>query len=257
MFVEMTRTLRRFAAAVALLATWQVVSSVVLPRLAPSAATLMPPPLGVVIAFLDLMRSGDLILHILASLRRVLVAFAVAALAGVALGVAIGWWRRFGDLVDPLVEFIRPIPPLAWIPLAIIWFGIGDAQNMFIIFLGAFFPIVVNAIEGVRSVDRPLIWAALTLGGTWPQILREIILPGALPLILTGLRIGLGVGWMALVAAELVAASSGLGFLIEDSRNLLFTERVLLGMVMIGLLGFAMDRLMRLIERRVTPWATS
>ena len=253
----MTRALRRVAAAVAMLAVWQGISAIVLPRLAPSAATLMPPPLGVVIAFLDLMRSGDLILHILASLRRVLVAFAVAALAGVALGVAIGWWRRFGDLVDPLVEFIRPIPPLAWIPLAIIWFGIGDAQNMFIIFLGAFFPIVVNAIEGVGSVDRPLIWAALTLGGTWSQILREIILPGALPLILTGLRIGLGVGWMALVAAELVAASSGLGFLIEDSRNLLFTERVLLGMVMIGLLGFAMDRLMRLIERRVTPWAPS
>ncbi len=128
---------------------------------------------------------------------------------------------------------------------------------MFIIFLGAFFPIVVNTIEGVRSVDRPLIWGALTLGGTWAQVLREIILPGALPLILTGLRIGLGVGWMALVAAELVAASSGLGFLIEDSRNLLFTERVLLGMVLIGALGLGMDRLMRLLERRVTPWVVS
>ncbi len=253
----MIRTLRRVAAGVALLAAWQVVSAVLLPRVAPSAATLMPPPLGVAIAFIDLMRSGDLVFHVLASLRRVLVAFAVAAAAGIALGVAIGWWRRFGELVDPLVEFIRPIPPLAWIPLAIIWFGIGDTQNMFIIFLGAFFPVVVNAIEGVRSVDRPLVWGALTLGGSRSQILREIILPGALPLILTGLRIGLGVGWMALVAAELVAASSGLGFLIEDSRNLLFTERVLLGMMMIGLLGFAMDRLMRLVERRVTPWVVS
>lgn len=253
----MARPLRRFAAVGAALLAWQVVSAVVLPHLAPSAATLMPPPLGVVVAFVDLMRSGDLIFHILASLKRVIGAFAVAAIAGVGLGVAIGWWRRFGDLVDPLVEFIRPIPPLAWIPLAIIWFGIGDTQNMFIIFLGAFFPVVVNAIEGVRSVDRPLIWGALTLGGTWSQILREIILPGALPLILTGLRIGLGVGWMALVAAELVAASSGLGFLIEDSRNLLFTERVILGMVLIGLLGFAMDRLMRLVERRMTPWVVS
>jgi len=240
-----------------MLAVWQLVSTVVLPRLAPSAATLMPPPLGVVAAFLDLLRSGEILVHILASLRRVIVAFAVAAATGVALGVAIGWWRGFGDLVDPLVEFVRPIPPLAWIPLAIIWFGIGDTQNMFIIFLGAFFPIVVNTIEGVRSVDRPLVWGALTLGGTWAQVLREIILPGALPLILTGLRIGLGVGWMALVAAELVAASSGLGFLIEDSRNLLFTERVLLGMGLIGLLGLAMDRLMRLLERRLTPWVVS
>ncbi len=253
----MTRTLRRFAAAGTLLLLWQVVSAVVLPRLAPSAATLMPPPVGVAAAFVDLLGSGDLVRHVVASLGRVIGAFAIAAGAGVGLGVAIGWWRRFGELVDPLVEFIRPIPPLAWIPLAIIWFGIGNVQNMFIIFLGAFFPIVVNTIAAVRSVDRPLIWGALTLGGTWSQILREIVLPGALPLILTGLRIGLGVGWMALVAAELVAASSGLGFLIEDSRNLLFTERVILGMVMIGLLGFAMDRLMRLIERRVTPWATS
>jgi len=253
----MTRTFRRLGAAVAMLALWQLVSAVVLPRLAPAAATLMPPPLGVVVAFIDLLRTGDIVVHILASLKRVVVAFAVAAVTGVALGVAIGWWRRFGDLVDPLVEFVRPIPPLAWIPLAIIWFGIGDTQNMFIIFLGAFFPIVVNTIEGVRSVDRPLIWGALTLGGTWAQVLREIILPGALPLILTGLRIGLGVGWMALVAAELVAASSGLGFLIEDSRNLLFTERVLLGMVLIGALGLGMDRLMRLLERRVTPWVVS
>jgi len=253
----MTRTLRRVGAAVAMLVLWQVVSAAGLPRLAPSAATLLPPPLGVLTAFIDLLRTGDIVRHVLASLERVIVAFAVSAVAGVALGVAIGWWRRFGDLVDPLVEFVRPIPPLAWIPLAIIWFGIGDTQNMFIIFLGAFFPIVVNTIEGVRSVDRPLVWGALTLGGTRAQVLREIILPGALPLILTGMRIGLGVGWMALVAAELVAASSGLGFLIEDSRNLLFTERVLLGMGLIGLLGLSMDRIMRLLERRLTPWVVA
>jgi ABC-type nitrate/sulfonate/bicarbonate transport system permease component len=251
------RIARRAGAGVAMLALWQLVSALVLPRLAPSAATLLPPPLGVVGAFVDLLRSGDIVLHVLASLKRVLVAFAAAAVAGVSLGVAIGWWRRFDELVDPLVEFLRPIPPLAWIPLAIIWFGIGDAQNMFIIFLGAFFPIVLNTIEGVRSVDRPLVWGALTLGGTWAQVLREIVLPGALPLILTGLRIGLGIGWMALVAAELVAASSGLGFLIEDSRNLLFTERVLLGMVLIGALGFGMDRLMRRLERQVMPWVVS
>src|SRR5713101_6084706 len=114
----MTRILRRFAAGGALLLLWQVVSAVVLPRLAPSAATLMPPPLGVAAAFVDLLRSGDLVRHVVASLERVIGAFAIAAAAGVGLGVAIGWWRRFGDLVDPLVEFIRPIPPLAWIPLA-------------------------------------------------------------------------------------------------------------------------------------------
>jgi NitT/TauT family transport system permease protein/taurine transport system permease protein len=144
---------------------------------------------------------------------------------------------------------------MAWIPLGILWFGIGDTQNMFIIFLGAFFPIVLNTVAAVRGIDRALVSAALTLGGTPRQILLEIVVPGALPLILTGLRIGLGVGWMALVAAELVAAQSGLGFLIEDARNLLFTERILLGMVLIGILGFLMDRVMRLLTARLTPGA--
>jgi ABC-type nitrate/sulfonate/bicarbonate transport system permease component len=116
---------------------------------------------------------------------------------------------------------------------------------------------VVNSIAAVGGVDRTLVWGALTLGGSRWQILREIVLPGALPTVLTGLRIGLGVGWMALVAAELVAASSGLGFLIEDSRNLLFTERVLVGMILIGLLGLVMDRGMRLLQAWLVPWAVS
>ena len=249
--------LRRLVAAVTLLVIWQVCSAAVLPRVAPYLVTLLPAPLSVFVAFVDLARSGDIVAHVLASLKRVVGAFLVAAAAGVALGVAIGWWRGFGDLVDPLVEVFRPIPPLAWIPLAILWFGIGDAQNMYIIFLGAFFPIVVNSIAAVRGVDRTLVWAALTLGGTRWQILREIVLPGAFPTILTGLRIGLGVGWMALVAAELVAASSGLGFLIEDSRNLLFTERVLVGMILIGLLGLVMDRGMRALQARLVPWAVA
>jgi ABC-type nitrate/sulfonate/bicarbonate transport system permease component len=141
---------------------------------------------------------------------------------------------------------------MAWIPIAILWFGIGDTQNVFIIFLGAFFPIALNTVAGIRSVQRPLIWGALTLGGTQSQIARDIVLPGAMPMILTGLRIGLGTGWMALVAAELVAASSGLGYLIEDSRNLLFTERVLIGMILIGLLGYLMDRLMRALQAVLT-----
>lgn len=249
------RQLRRLAAAVALLLLWQGVSVAVLPRVAPYLVTLLPPPLGVLGAFVDLARSGDIVIHILASLKRVVGAFLAASAAGVILGVAIGWWRGFSDFVDPLIEFVRPIPPLAWIPLGILWFGIGDAQNMFIIFLGAVFPVVINTITAVRGVDRTLIWGALTLGGSRRQVLREIVLPGALPTILTGLRIGLGVGWMALVAAELVAASSGLGFLIEDSRNLLFTERVILGMVLIGLLGLVMDRGMRALQSRLVPWA--
>jgi len=155
--------------------------------------------------------TGDLLVHIGASLVRVLGGFAIAALVAIPLGTGIALWEWIDDVADPVVEFLRPIPPIAWIPLGILWFGIGDAQNMFIIFLGAFFPILLNTVAGVRRVDRTLVWGALTLGGRRAQIIREIVLPGALPLILTGLRIGLGVGWMALVAAELVAARSGLG----------------------------------------------
>jgi len=243
------RRVRRFVLVTIVLVAWQVVSGHLLPALAPYLVTLLPPPLDVLRALLDLSRTGEIFTHILGSLKRVSGAFAVAVLLGVPLGLSMGWWRLVAELVDPVLEFLRPIPPLAWIPLGILWFGIGDTQNMFIIFLGAFFPIVLNTIAGVRGVDRTLVWGALTLGGSRHQILREIILPGALPLILTGLRIGLGVGWMALVAAELVAARSGLGFMIQSARYAFVTERVILGMVVIGLLGLAMDRGMRALQR--------
>lgn len=248
------RRLRRLLSIVVFLLVWQGVSQHLLPAIAPYAVTLLPAPTAVVVAFVNLLKNGEIVGHVLASLKRVVVAFGIAAAVGVPVGVAMGWWRTVGELFDPVIEFLRPIPPMAWIPLGVLWFGIGDAQNMFIILLGSVFPIVLNTITGVRGIDRTLVWGAQTLGGKRQQILWEIVLPGALPLILTGLRIGLGVGWMALVAAELVAAPSGLGFLIEDSRNLLFTERVLLGMVLIGLLGFLMDRVMRAAQRTLVPW---
>jgi len=245
------RRVRRVALITGLFLAWQGTSSYLL---APHAVTLLPAPTSIVVAFIDLLRSGEIVFHVVESLKRVLVAFTLAAVVGVSLGLVMGWWRVLGHLVDPVVEFLRPIPPMAWIPLSILWFGIGDTQNMFIIFLGALFPIVLSTIAAVHGVDRTIVWGALTLGGTRRQILWEIVLPGALPLVVTGLRIGLGAGWMALVAAELVAANSGLGFLIEDSRNLLYTERVLLGMVLIGFLGLAMDQLMRGMQRILVPW---
>lgn len=227
-----------------------------LPALRPDAATLLPPPSAVERAFEQLLENGVIATDISASLMRIVIGFAIAAVVGVAVGAMMGFFPPAARLCDPLIEFLRPIPPMAWIPLALLWFGISDAQNIFIIFLGAVYPIVLNTFAGVRGVDRNLIWAAQTLGGGRWQILREIVIPGALPVILTGLRIGLGIGWMALVAAELVGASSGLAFLIEDSRNLLFTERVLLGMALIGMLGAAMDQLMRFVQKRVCgAWA--
>ena len=235
---------------VAFVLAWQAVSG----GLVPDLAQVLPPPSRVLADGWRVLASGDLLAHIGHSLFRVLGGFAVATLVAVPLGIAIGLWEWIEDVADPVVEFLRPIPPIAWIPLGILWFGIGDTQNMFIIFLGACFPILLNTIAGVRCVDRTLVWGARTLGGRPDQIVREIVLPGALPLILTGLRIGLGVGWMALVAAELVAARSGLGFMIQSARYAFVTERVILGMVVIGALGLAMDRVMRALQRRLLRW---
>lgn len=148
-----------------------------------------------------------------------------------------------------------PHSPLAWIPLSILWFGIGDTQNQFIIFLGIFFPILLNTITGVRGVEPNLVRAARCLGASEWAILSRVVLRAALPQIITGIRIGLGVGWMALVAAELVGASSGLGFLINDARTILRTDYIIVGMATIGIVGLLIDAAIREVMRRVLPWS--
>jgi NitT/TauT family transport system permease protein/taurine transport system permease protein len=236
------------------LVVWQTLCGEVFPKTNPDFVAILPPPSLVLEEAIKLTATGHLFSHILKSMQRVFIAFVVASALAVPLGMAIGWWKRCEDMIEPLMEIFRPIPPLAWIPLAILWFGIGDTQNIFIIFLGVFFPVLVNTISGVKGVDKTLIWGALTLGANQRQIFWEIVLPGSLPFLLTGLRVGLGVGWMCLVAAELVASTRGLGFMIQDARYLLLPERVILGMLVIGLLGFAMDRGMRYLEWHLLPW---
>jgi NitT/TauT family transport system permease protein/taurine transport system permease protein len=152
---------------------------------------------------------------------------------------------------------LRPIPPLAWIPLSILWFGVGDAQNQFIIFLGMFFPILLNTISGVKNIEPNLVRAARCLGAQELRVLRRVVLRAALPQIIVGIRVGLGVGWMALVAAELVGANSGLGFLINDARTLLRTDIVIVGMITIGVVGLILDRTIQFFGRRVMPWSRS
>ncbi len=245
--------LTRFALPAVLLLVWQGVSLFVLDE---TTRALLPPPTTVAAAAWELLVSGDLPRHLFDSLRRESVAF-VWALSAVPLGVAMGWWSRVNDQLDPLVEVLRPIPPLAWIPLSILWFGVGDTQNQFIIFLGIFFPILLNTITGVRGVEPNLVRAARCLGADEAAILRRVVLRAALPQIITGIRIGLGVGWMALVAAELVGANSGLGFMINDARTLLRTDIVIVGMVAIGLVGLLLDIAIRELSRRALPWSRS
>jgi len=237
----------------AFIVVWEIVS-IFGQRINPQLDVMLPPPTAVVSAAVDLIHRGVLITHIVDSLCRVLIAVGTAAVLGIPLGLAMGWSPRIRWAVDPLIGFIRPIPPLAWIPLSILWFGIGDMQIEYIIFLAAFFPVALNSLAGARDIDTYLLQAGLSLGARRRELFLTVVLPGALPNIFTGLRIGLGIGWMALVAGELVAAPSGLGYLINNARTLFRSDYILLGMVLIGVLGLALDYLMRQAARLIMPW---
>lgn len=233
---------------------WQLVSTVWLPSIDPHMSVLMPAPGKIAVTAAGMIASGELLYHLSASLKREAVAFLFAATA-VPLGMAMGWWRPVYEQVNPIMEILRPIPPLAWIPLSILWFGLGDDQNEFIIFLGMFFPILINTVMGVKNVDPNLVRAARSLGAPERKVLSRIVLKASLPQIVTGIRVGLGVGWMALVAAELVGASSGLGFLINDARSMLRTDTIVVGMLTIGIAGLTIDLVIRVLTRRLLPWS--
>jgi NitT/TauT family transport system permease protein/taurine transport system permease protein len=238
----------------ALLIFWEILSRWLLPMLNPRIAILMPPPSLVILAGWEALRSGVLLSHALASTERVLVAWGAVCIIAVPLGLAMGWWSRFNAYLTPLIELTRPIPPRAWIPISILWFGIGFEQNIFIIMIGCFFPVLLNTIHGVRSIDPVLVRAARNFCTREITILRRVVLPAALPNIFTGARIALGVAWMVLVAAELVAATSGHGFMIEDARNFLRTDIIFVGMISIGCMGILMEGLLRLLQSRLLVW---
>lgn len=244
-------SVRRLALLFILLAGWQYVSIHVLNE---TTRNLLPPPTAVLKAAGQLIASGELFHNLIDSVRREFVAF-LWALISIPLGVAMSWWRVVEEQVNPIVEILRPVPPLAWIPLSILWFGISDVQNEFIIFLGIFFPILLNTIAGVKAVEPSLIRAARCLGAGELTVICQVILRAALPQILTGVRVGLGVGWMALVAAELVGAISGLGFMINDARSVLRTDIIIVGMATIGLVGLCIDGALRLLMKRLLPWS--
>ena len=233
---------------------WQLVSTVVLPRLDANLVTLMPPPTAVLAAAWELILSGDLFKHFWASLKREVVAFAYASVA-IPIGILMGWSKTAQSLLEPIFEMLRPIPPIAWIPLAILWFGIGDLQNQFIIFLGIFFPLLINTITGVKNVEHNVVRAARCLGASEMEVLTKVVFRAAMPQIITGIRVGLGVGWMALVAAELVGATSGLGWLISDARSVLRTDIILVGMVSIGAAGLLIDQGLRMVAKKLLPWS--
>ena len=192
--------------------------------------------------------------HLAASLQRIGLGLLGAVLTAIPLGIAIGRYRIARGIFDPLIEFYRPIPPLAYLPLIVIWCGIGELSKVLLIYLAIFAPIAIATATGVRTVDPAKLRAAQSLGASKAQLIRHVILPSALPDILTGIRIGLGVGWSTLVAAELIAATSGLGFMVQSAAQFLVTDVVLLGILVIALIAFAMEMGLRALQRKLVPW---
>lgn len=248
-----SRSISAITILVALLA-WTLVT-----RLGLVAPLFLPPPQDVLAKFWKVASQGfvdaTLAQHLLASLGRVFAALVAATLVGIPVGLAIGTSRIGRGIFDPVLEFLRPIPPLAYLPLIIIWFGIGESAKVLVIAIAMVAPIALSTASGVRGVQRDRISAARSLGASRRQVIRFVVLPSALPSILTGLRIALGAGWTTLVAAELVAATRGLGFMIQSAAQFLVTDVVVMGILVIAAVAFVLEFGLRFLERRLVPWA--
>lgn len=207
-----------------------------------------------VVAMTEGVSNSTLTQHTLASLGRVLGAFLLALATAVPIGIMMGVNRVVRGLFDPIIEFYRPLPPLAYLPLIIIWLGIGEFPKTFLIYLAIFAPMAIAARAGVRSVSTEQIHAAYAMGATRTQVITQVIMKAALPEIFTGMRIGIGVGWTTLVAAEMVAAHRGLGFMVLNAAEYLASDTVIMGIIVIGVFAFAFDLMIRYLEKALIPW---
>lgn len=211
---------------------------------------LLPSPLAVIGGIADLVRHGLLLKYVVASLFRVTWGFVLAAVLAIPLGLMIGWYGRAEMALNPLIQIFRPISPLAWIPIAILWFGVGDLSSIFLIFLGCFFPLLLTAINAVKNIPAVYINAGRNFGMAPATLVYRVLYPAVAPQLIIGLRITLGVAWLVVVAAEMIAVDSGLGFLIVDARNAGNRyDLVVAGMIIIGSIGLLLDTAMRSLEK--------
>ncbi len=218
----------------------------------------LPSPQAIVEKFLHIAADGftgsSLLVHVRISIFRVFSAFFLACVIGIPLGLWMGMSPIARGVFDPPIEFYRPIPPLAYLPLMIIWFGIGEESKILLIFLSVFAPVALGARSGVKSAAIEQIHAAYSFGATRWQVTSQIILPSAMPEIITAMRIGIGFGWTTLVAAEMVAATEGLGYMVLSAAQFLQTSTVIVGIIIIAAIAYTFDFLMRFVERKVVPW---
>jgi len=248
--------IERYVSSLVLLILWQGLS-----YLGVIQGHLLPSPIKIILGFKDLLIIGmppEHLLqdHVLYSLYRVALGFSAAALVGIPLGLLMGWSHRLRQIINPLIEIVRPIPPLAWIPIAILWFGIGIKSAAYIIFLGAFFPILLNTTSGVLSINPIFFEAAQTLNAKPKHIFFKILIPGSIPSIFVGMRIGVGIGWMTLVAAEFTGVKTGygLGYMIMTARDIQRPDEILAGMLVIGIIGLLINTALKACEARIIRW---
>ena len=236
------QTLPAFAVIALLIVVWWTV-------VVATGSAIFPTPFQVVTGTVELIRDGTLWRHIGASLFRVGSGFLLAVVVAVPLGLWMGWVRGAFDTLNPIFQILRPISPIAWIPIAILWFGVGNASPIYLIFISSVFPMIVQTTAGVHTIERRYLWAAENFGVSRYALFSQVVIPAVLPQIIVGMRIGLGVAWLVVVAAEMIALRSGLGYLIIDSRNAGNRyDLVIAGMVIIGSIGLCLDGAMRLLE---------
>lgn len=223
-----------------LLLVWDVLA-----RFSGWSQQVFPGPVVVLVSMGELLGDGTLIKHTVASLFRVTVGFYLAAILGIPMGIALGMMKTARSLMNPLIQFMRPISPLAWIPLAMLWFGIGDPPAIFLIFLSSFFPLVVSTTIAVDGINQSYFHVAANFNFSRTETIMRLVIPAIMPEVVTALRMTVTISWLVVVAAEMIAVQSGLGFLILDSRNALRMDYVMDGMIVIGLVGLTLDYLMR------------
>ncbi|MGZ7209152.1 MAG: ABC transporter permease [Methanobacterium sp.] len=246
----MRKTLIALVLPILILLAWSLLTSFnIIP------AYILPSPDDVLNSFLALLGTNELFIDTIATLSRVLTGLLIASVIAIPLGIIMGWSKKVENISNLTVQILRPIPPLAWIPFAMLWFGLGFQSAVFIIFIGTFFPVLLNTIDGVKRINKVFIESAYTLGASERQVLSNVIMPASLPSIFTGLRVGIGIGLMCTVAAEMIAVKSGLGYLIMQSMNLINTGAVIVGMLIIGIIGFIMDYSFRRAEKKYVLWS--
>lgn len=235
-----------------------IIAWAVLARCSGWSAQVFPDPITVAMGLWELTLNGTLLKHTVASLFRVTVGFYLAVLLGVPLGILLGRISTIRHLLNPLIHFLRPISPLAWIPLAMLWFGIGDLPAIFLIFLSSFFPMVVSTTIAVHNIRSTYFQVAANFKFSRSEVLKLLIFPAIVPDVVTALRLTITIAWLVVVAAEMIAVQSGLGYLILDSRNALRMDYVMDGMIVIGLIGLVLDYLMKELGKiESTSWGTS